>query len=102
VDPYILVFNEEGLDQLGLVAAEVVADDVNLAALRLSVENFAEEADGGVMPRTSPVAVFRAANRLKVPLRLYSNPWLSAYVRFVSEAAMPAILLPPRALVASW
>ena len=30
------------------------------------------------MPSTSPVAVFSAANRLSVPLRLYSKPWLSA------------------------
>jgi hypothetical protein len=33
---------------------------------------------GAVMPSTSPVAVFSAANRLSVPFLLYSKPWLSA------------------------
>ncbi len=69
-------------DKRGLVAADVVADDVDLALLRLAwrprrcrnATNCSLVWRGAVLAGTLPVAGFRAANRLRVPLRLYSKP----------------------------
>lgn len=85
VNPHVRVFGQEGLDQLGLVAADVIADDVDLAALRLSADNVADEADellAGVA-RSGHAQDFagggvQGGEQAEVPLRLYSNPWLSA------------------------
>lgn len=56
-----------------------------VTAPRLAADDVAQEAGtsslvwrGAVMPSISPVLVFSAANRLKVPLRLHSKLWLAA------------------------
>ena len=79
------MLGQEGFDGRRLVAADVVADDMDGAPLRLAFDDVTDEADElfavwreAVLPITSPVAVFNAPNKLSVPLRLYSKPWLSA------------------------
>jgi hypothetical protein len=76
----IVVLAQERLDPLGPVAADVVADDMDLAPLGLACHDVGQKRNELLarVSRTSPVAVFSAANRLSVPLRLCSKPWLSA------------------------
>src|SRR6202163_3356084 len=45
MDRYLLVLGQEHLDSIRLVAAHVVADDVDLAALRLAGYDVGEESD---------------------------------------------------------
>lgn len=79
---YVTVRVEDGGHFLRLMAAHVVADDMNFSAFRLAGHNVSQEGHkllAAVLPSTSPAAVLNAANRLRVPLRLYSTPWLSAH-----------------------
>ena len=86
---------------------------MDLTAFGLAGERVAQEADelpagvpGAVMPRTLPEAVFSAGNRLTVPSRSYSKPWLlgtagascnirslrsSAWIAVFSSTQKPAV-----------
>ena len=85
MDVHVRVIGQEAVHALGLVTADVVADDMDLALLGWLTTMLVRKATncslvwrGTVLPSTSPVAVLSAANRLSVPLRSYSKPWLSA------------------------
>ncbi len=85
MQPHVSVLLQKFLHTCGFVAADVVANHMNFLLRPLAGDHTGEEGDellagmrGAVLPMTSPVAVLSAANRLSVPLRLYSKPWLSA------------------------
>lgn len=72
---------EEGGHPLRLMAAHVVANDMDFSAFGLAGDNVGQGRHilFAVVARrrlrsTSPVAVLNAANRLSGPLRLYSAP----------------------------
>ena len=85
LNPNLAVFCKEGLRQSGLLAADVVAHCVDFSLAGLAGEQLLQEGNELLARLTCSSlaydlagAVFSAANRLKMPLRLYSKPWLSA------------------------
>ena len=74
MDPYRWIGLEELENILGFMCAQVVGDDMNLSALRLTGDNLAEKVDklgagmpSGGLPMTSPVRVSSAAYSESVP-----------------------------------
>ncbi len=73
--PDVCMVSQERLNGVGFVAAHVIADHVNISfpagcADTTSVRNATNWTlirRGAVLPSTSPVKTFNAANKLKVP-----------------------------------